>query len=198
VANFPGGAEMDFAHMPYLDRLKKAQALMAQLGYGPAKHFHTTYETPGEPDNRRIAAVFQAMMKPIFIDVDIVVVDEAIHFRTLQQGQFDIGAASWFADFNDASNFLDLLRHDSGNNLGRYNNPKFDAALDAAQKEPDAKKRGLILLEAEKVALRDYPWIPTRWRMTQDLVQPYVKGWVENDREYNLTRWLSIEGKPPH
>jgi oligopeptide transport system substrate-binding protein len=196
VANFPGGAELDFVRMPYPDRIRKAQALMAELGYGPSKHFHTTYETPGEPDNRRIAAVFQAMMKQIYIDVDIVVVDEAIHFRTLQQGQFDTGTASWFADFNDASNFLDLLRHDGGNNLGRYDNPKFDATLDAAQEEPDATKRGQILLEAEKIALKDYPWIPTRWRMTQDLVQPYVKGWVENDRQYNLTRWLWLDGKP--
>jgi len=198
VANFPGGAEMDFARLPYPDRIRKAQGLMAALGYGPAKHLHLVYETPGEPDNRRIAAVFQAMMKQIYIDVDILVVDEAIHFRTLQQGQFDIGTASWFADFNDASNFLDLLRHDGGNNLGRYNNPKFDATLDAAQQEPDAKKRGEILLDAEKTALKDYPWIPTRWRMTQDLVQPYVKGWIENDREYNLTRWLWLEGKPSH
>ncbi len=196
VANFPGGAQMDFAAAPYAARLQKAQALMAQLGFGPGNHFHTTYQTPSTPDNRRIAAVLQAMLRQIYVDIDIVAVDESVHYRALQEGQFDLASASWFADFNDASNFLDLLRHDSGNNASKYDNPKFDTTLDAAQLEPDAGRRGALLLAAEKIALKDYPWIPLRYRLTQDLIQPYVKGWVENDREFNATRWLWIEGKP--
>jgi oligopeptide transport system substrate-binding protein len=193
VANFPGGTQMDFANMPYPARIARARALMAQLGFGPQKHFHATYDTTGEPDNRRIAAVLQAMLKQIYVDIDIVVTDDSVHYRNLQLGQFDLGSASWFADFNDASNFLDLLRHDSGNNNGKYENPTFEAALDAAQKEPDAKRRGQLLLGAERIALGDYPWIPTRFRMTQDLVHTYVKGWVENGRQVNRTRWLWID-----
>ena len=196
VANFPGGAEMDFVKLSYPDRLKKAQALMAELGYGPDNHLHASYETTGEPDQHRIAAVMQAMFKQIYVDIDIVTVDENVHYRNLQVGQFDLGSASWFADFDDASNFLDLLRHDSGNNNGKYDNPRFEAVLDAAQNETDAKKRQLLLVQAEAIALKDYPWIPTRFRMTQDLVQPYVKGWVENSREANRTRWLWLAGKP--
>jgi oligopeptide transport system substrate-binding protein len=193
VANFPGVARMDFATLPYPARIARARALMAQLGFGPQRHFHATYDTTGEPDNRRIAAVLQAMLKQIYVDIDIVVTDDSVHYRNLQLGQFDLGSASWFADFNDASNFLDLLRHDSGNNNGKYDNPKFEAALDGAQNEPDAARRGQLLLGAEKIALSDYPWIPTRFRMTQDLVHTYVKGWVENARQVNRTRWLWIE-----
>src|SRR5262249_46356417 len=110
VANFPNKAKMDFATLPYVARIAKARALMAQMGYGPDKHFHTTYEAVGDPDNRRIAAVLQAMLKQIYIDLDILVVDQSVHYRNMQEGQFDLGSASWFADFNDASNFLDLLR----------------------------------------------------------------------------------------
>ena len=33
-------------------------------------------------------------------------------------------------------------------------------------------------------------------RTTQDLVQPYVKGWVDNTRDMHRTRWLWIEGRP--
>jgi oligopeptide transport system substrate-binding protein len=123
-------------------------------------------------------------------------VDEAVHYRQLQQGQFDLASASWFADFNDASNFLDLLRHDSGNNNGKYDNPKFEATLDEALSEPDIVTRGHILAAAEQIALKDYPWIPVRFRMTQDLVKPYVKGWIENSRQVNRSRWLWLAGKP--
>jgi hypothetical protein len=35
-----------------------------------------------------------------------------------------------------------------------------------------------------------------RYRVTQDLVQPYVKGWVDNVRDLNRTRWLWIVGRP--
>jgi len=172
IANFPGGARMDFARLAYPARIAKARALMAALGFGPDNHFRTTFETTGEPDQRRIAAVLQAMLKQVYVDIDIAITDENIHYRSLQQGQFDLASASWFADFNDASNFLDLLRHDSGNNNGKYDNPKFEVALDAAQNEPDAKKRGDLLLAAEKIALADFPWIPTRFRMTRILSTP--------------------------
>ncbi len=196
IANYQNTARLDFVAMPYAKRLEKARWLMSQAGFGPDNRLHLSYELIADPDQKRIAAVMQAMLKQIYVDLDIVPVDAPIHSRNLRQGDFDLGAAAWFADFNDATNFLDLFRSRSGNNRGKYSNPKFDALIDAAQQETDLKRRGDILLAAEKVALKDYPWIPTRFRTTQDLVAPYVKGWVENVRDFNRTRWLWIEGKP--
>jgi oligopeptide transport system substrate-binding protein len=196
VANYPKGAALDFRRLPFAERLAKAQWLMRQVGYGPDKHLRLNFETFDEPNNKRIAAVMQAMMHQIWVDLDIVAMDAAVHGRNMQQGNYDLGQASWFADFDDASNFLDLLRKDSGNNYGGYDNRSFDAMLNAAQMETDATKRGLLLQKAEEIALSDYPWIPTRFRTTQDLVQPYVKGWVDNARDLNRSRWLWIEGKP--
>jgi oligopeptide transport system substrate-binding protein len=199
VANFPAGPTMDFVRMPYAERVRKAQALMIAAGYGPENRLRTTLETSPEPDTRRMAAVIQAMVKPVYVDLDIAFADEGAHYRSLQEGQFDLATASWFADFNDASNFLDLLRRGSGNNFGKYSNAKFETVLDEAQQERDAGKRGELLAAAERVALADYPWIPTRYRMTQDLVKPYVKGWVENNRQANRTRWLTItQGQDRH
>jgi len=196
IANYPNTARMDFINLPYAQRLEKARWLMQQAGFGPDNRLHLTYETINDPDQKRMAAVIQAMFRAIFVDLEIVPVDTPTHFRNLQNGEFDLGAASWFADFNDASNFLDLFRKGAGNNLGRYDNPRVDALLDRAQQEPDLKKRGEILLAAEKIALNDYAWLPTRFRTTQDLVAPYVKGWIENVRDFNRTRWLWIEGRP--
>jgi len=196
IANYPHGAALDFRAMPFAERLARAQWLMRQAGFGPDKHLHLVFETFNEPNSKRVAAVTQSMLRQIWIDLDVSVADGAVHGRNMQQGNYDIGAASWFADFNDASNFLDLLRKDSGNNYGGYDNPAFDATLDAAQAEPDSGKRGLLLQKAEKMALDDYAWIPLRFRTTQDLVQPYVKGWIDNPRDFNRTRWLWIDGKP--
>jgi len=196
TANYPGGAALDFRAMPYPERVKKAQWLMNQMGYGPSNHLHLIFETFDEPNNRRVAAVMQSMMKQIWIDLEVSAVDATVHSRNLQLGSYELGAASWFADFNDASNFLDLLRSDAGNNYGRYTNPAYDAALNAAQNEPDVKKRGQLLLAAERMALKDYVWIPIRLRTTQDLVAPYVKGWTDNPRDLHRSRWIWLDGKP--
>jgi oligopeptide transport system substrate-binding protein len=196
TANYPGGAALDFRSLPPIARVAKAQWLMRRLGYGPDNHLRLAFETFDEPNNKRVAAVVQSMMRQIWVDLDVIVMDAATHSRNMRAGDFDLAAASWFADFNDASNFLDLLRSDSGNNYGKYASPAFDRMLDDAQQEPDARRRGVLLMAAERMALKDYPWIPLRFRTTQDLVQPYVKGWLDNARDLNRSRWLWIEGRP--
>jgi oligopeptide transport system substrate-binding protein len=143
----------------------------------------------------RAAATFQFMLKQIYIDMEIVQADVPIHFANLAQHDFEIAAASWIADYNDATNFLDLLRWGNGNNnnYGGFRNPTYDSLLDKAQQEVDVTKRGKMLRQAEQIAMNDYAWIPVRFLVTQNLVQPYVKGWVSNVRDYNRTRWLSVE-----
>jgi oligopeptide transport system substrate-binding protein len=177
-------------------RVEQARALMRQAGYGPGNPLHLTLETTHDPDNRRVAAVLQAMLRAVFVDLSIQSVDLQIHYRNMQTGDYEIASAVWIADFNDATNFLDLLQSSSGNNYARYRSPAYERALAAAQDETDLAKRGQLLLGAEKIALKDYPWIPWRFRVTQNLVQPWVKGFVSNVRDYNRSRWLWIAGKP--
>jgi oligopeptide transport system substrate-binding protein len=195
VADYPGTAHFDFVSMSYAGRVKKAQALMRAAGYGPDHRLHTSYSTVADPNDTRVAPVLQSMLKEIYIDADIVQVDAAVHYKNLQQHQFNIAAAAWIADFDDASNFLDLLRTGSGNNYGGWSNAQFDTLMDQAEQEPDAQKRGAILAKAEQLALDNYAIIPTNFRKTRNLVQPYVKGWISNQRDFNRTRWLWIEKK---
>ena len=195
MANYPGGAAMDFAREPYPARMAQAQDLMRAAGYGPGRPLHLTLESSFDPNRKRVAAALQAMVRPIYIDLEITQVDLPVHFHNLAQHQFQMGTAQWSADFNDAVNFLDLLRSGGGKNYARYANPRFDAALDAAEAEPDAARRGQDLLAAEKIAIADYPWLVTGFDSTRDLVQPYVRGWIDNVYDINRTRWLGIDGK---
>lgn len=192
VANYPGGAAMDFQKLPYPARIAQAQSLMRAAGYGPSNRLRLSYMTTTNPDSKRLAVVFQAMARTIYIDLDIQSVEIQVEMRNMRQRQFQLGAASWLADFNDASNFLDLLRSNSGNNYAGYRNPRFDAAMDAAQAQADPAKRGAALQAAEKLALADYPWLVTRFAAQSEMVQPYVKGYVQNVRDFNRTRWLWI------
>ncbi len=193
VANYPGGASLPFKSMPYPARIKKARALMAAMGYGPNNHFHTTLDTSTSPDSRRSAAALQAMWRQIYVDLDIVQTDLQVFYKKLQEHDFNVAAPAWIGDFNDASTFLDLLRSDGDNNYGQYKSKAFDVLYAQAQNQIDAVKRGQLMKQAEQIALDDEAVIPTRYRVTQDIVQPYVKGWVPNIRDFNRSRWLWIE-----
>jgi oligopeptide transport system substrate-binding protein len=111
----------------------------------------------------------------------------------MQQGDFDIGAAAWGADFNDPTTFLDLLRKGNANNYGHYDNPKYDALLDQATKEQDLAARGRLLAEAETIAVKDNVWMPLLFWVSGSIVRPYVKGREENAQDNHRSRWIAID-----
>ncbi len=193
TANFPTGNEMDFKSMPFPQRLAKAKALMREMGYGPDHRLKLSLLSSTNPDSKRGSAAMQGMMKAIYIDLDLRAVESGTFLTTMQSHDFDLGFASWIADFNDASNYLDLLRTGAGENYGTYSNPAYDALLDRAQQQTDLKVRGEMLKQAERMLLDDYIWVPMYFMVTREVVQPYVKGWIPNIKDYNRTRWLWID-----
>lgn len=193
IADFAGGPELNFKSMPYPARLAEARRLMQAAGYGPFNKLTLTYATTGNPDSKRLAAVFQAMARQIYVDLRINVSDHALELRAMRLGQYQLGYATWFADFDDASNFLDLLKSGSPGNYAGYKNPKFDAALERAEREPDRAKRALLLKSAERIALGDLPWLPIRFLSQSEAVSARVGGYVPNARDYNRSRWLWVK-----
>jgi oligopeptide transport system substrate-binding protein len=191
TANYPGGAAFDFRGQPFAARLLEAQKLMRDAGYGPANRLTLRYATTTSPDNRRLAAVLQAMASQVYVRLEIAAANGPIHFRNLRNRQYDLGLANWYADFNDASNFLDLLRSGAGNNYAGWRNMAFDRLMERAAAEPDMKARGALLLQAERLALSDYPWIPLRFPAQTELVAAGVKGWVANPKSLHRSRWLT-------
>ena len=193
TANYGGGPELDFKPMPYGARVALARRLMQDAGYGPLNKLTLRYAATGNPDSKRLAAVFQAMARQIYVDVRITVSDYALELRALRTHQYQLGYTTWLADFDDASNFLDLLKSDSPGNYADYRNPKFDAALDAAEREVDVNRRAALLKSAEVIALKDLPWLPIRFLSQSEAVGPRVGGYVPNARDYNRSRWLWIK-----
>ena len=143
IAHYPHTAHMAFKSMPFAARVKKARALMRAMGYGPSHHLSIDFLCSTNPDTVRSAATLQGMLAAIWIDLNIVAEERQVQVVDMQQHNFDLGSAGWIADFNDASNFLDLLRSGSGQNYAGYSNPAFDALLAKAQNEtrPQAARR---------------------------------------------------------
>ena len=196
IANYSEGPVLEFKFLPYPARLARAQSLMREAGYGPDKRLKTTLALRSATAAERAeGAALQEMWRQIFVDAEIVPSDNAVFYNALRTADFDLAKSSWGADFNDARNFLFLLMSDSGDglNYGRYRNAEFDRLMRQSDQEADARRRALLMAEAEAIALKESAWAPLYFWVTNDLVQPYVKGWVSNGIDENRTRWLSIE-----
>jgi oligopeptide transport system substrate-binding protein len=190
MAGYAGGPQLDFRSRPYAARLAEARKLMQDAGFGPFNKLTLTYATTGNPDSRRLAAVFQAMARQVYVNLRITTMDYAILLRDMRRGQYQLGYTNWLADFDDASNFLDLLRSTSPGNYAGYKNPRFDALMDKADREPDGPKRATLLKQAESLAQKDMPWLPIRFNSQTELVAPKVGGYVPNAADFNRSRWL--------
>ena len=194
IANYPGVAGFPFKSMPQADRVKRAQELMRQAGYGPNNRLKLVYDIRSSAaDALRDPAAIQAMWREIYVDADLRQNDAAVFYAKIQEGDFEIGQAAWGADFNDPMSFLELLRATSPNNWGHYKNPKYDALLDQANREVDLAKRGQLLAQAEQLALDDYPLVPTLFWVSGGLARPYVKNWEPNPTDTHRTRWVTVD-----
>jgi oligopeptide transport system substrate-binding protein len=197
TANFPGGNAFDFKTMPYPERTATAQRLMREAGYGPDKRLRTTYmiRSTAAGSQRSVAAALQQMFAVIYVDISIVPTDAQIFYKQIQEHDFDMCNPGWQADFDDASNFLDIFISGSGNNWGIYSNASFDNALREAQRDTDLESRGRKLASAEKILLEDQAALPLFFWVSGNLVRPYVKGWEANALDRHRSRWISIDEK---
>ena len=194
IANYPGGIALDFKGVPFPERLKRAQALMHEAGYGPDNLLRTSLLLrSAAPDRRRVPVAIQQMWTQIYVDAQILQLDASIFYNSIQTGDFEIANPGWSADFNDASSFFDLLRKGNPNNWAHYDNPVYDRFLDAAGIETNLEKRGELLAMAEAAALKDHAWLPVHFWVSGVLVRPYIKGWQKNIADTHRTRWLSLD-----
>ncbi len=193
VAGYAGGPQLDFTSRPYAARLTEARRLMQEAGFGPFNRLTLNYAAPGTPDSRRLAAVFQAMARQIYVDIRISTMDYAILLRDLRHGQFQLGYTNWLADYDDAGNFLDLLRASAPGNYAGYRNPRFDSLMEKADREPDSGRRATLMKQAEALAQKDLPWLPIRFNSQTELVSPRVGGYSPNAADFNRSRWLWLK-----
>jgi ABC-type oligopeptide transport system substrate-binding subunit len=107
----------------------------------------------------------------------------AEYFERLEQGDAPaMWAMSWVADYPAPQDFLGLLLETgSTNNYGRFSDPAYDAALDAAASTDDPDEQARRYAEAEAILREAVPVIPMAyhegWALGRDdLVGTRVSG----------------------
>jgi oligopeptide transport system substrate-binding protein len=196
IANYTNSSKFRYWNLSQDERLQRGRALMREAGYGPDKRARTSLmiRSTAAGNGRAVAAGLQQMMAQVYIDATIVANDFATYLTMTSIHDFDISQSAWNADFNDASNFLDLFMTDNPNNKGLYSNKRYDALMAQSRNELDLEKRAQIMAQAEQILLDEHGVIPIWFWVSPDLYRPYVKNWTPNANNIHPARWAYIDG----
>jgi oligopeptide transport system substrate-binding protein len=179
------------------ERVAEARRLYAESVYSTHSSLHLRLLLNSNPSIQNTAVVVASMWREVlgveteFTNEEYRVFLESRHDKS----RWDVARLAWAADFNDASNFLDILRAHSTNNDPGYTNLSFDASLDAAAGSSDAGHRRELLENSERLMLADYPVIPLYFFVSKRLVKPYVDGVVANPLNHIRSQALALHAR---
>jgi oligopeptide transport system substrate-binding protein len=194
VASYTAVAPPPWSRQPFAQRQDEARRLLAQAGYGPGRPLAFELKAANSPDTQLISQALQADWKSIGAEVTLVQNEGQIAFAAYRARDFQAAPISWYADYDDPLTFLALFKSDTGaQNYGDYNNPAYDALIDAADREADVGRRAKILSRAEQIMLGDTTIAPIYYVVNRALVNPRITGWVDNATHTHRARWLCVK-----
>ena len=165
---------------PYAYDPARAQALLAQAGYGPQQPLQLSYKTSTDPFRLRIAAALQAQLAEVGIELSIASYEWGTFFADIKAGRFQLYSLSWVG-IRSPDIFRYVFHSDSlppqGANRGRYINSDVDTWIEQADVLPPAEARPLF--------------VQIQQQLHQDLV--YVPLWHED----NLLLSRNVEALQP-
>ncbi len=179
VTDWDGSSFMENANggKPYINvddfegNLSKAKQLLAEAGYPNGEGFPViNYSINTSSFHKPVAEYIQQAWKELGITVNVNVVEWASFLPQRRAGDYEISRNGWLFDYNDPSNMMEILYSTNGNNDAKYNSPAYDALMDKAASEPDAKTRSGYLHQAEDVLMNDMAVIPVAYYN-----QPYLQ-----------------------
>jgi oligopeptide transport system substrate-binding protein len=187
------GPRLRWADKPFAARQAEARALLLQAGYSAQRPLTLTILSPNNTDTLLLMEAVQADWKAIGVEAKVEQNEGGVAFAAYRNRAFEVGAMSWYGDFNDPVTFLGLLKSDTGaQNYGDYRNPAYDALLARADQEPDEARRAAILAQAEQRMLDDEGIAPLYFVVNRNLVSTRVTGWTANAPNFHRTRWMCL------
>ncbi|ANJ86807.1 peptide ABC transporter substrate-binding protein [Pandoraea oxalativorans] len=167
-----------WAGWPMAKRVATAKDLLRQAGYSDAKPLSLTLTYNTNALHKKVA-LFAASEWRTKLGISTAL--ENVEFKVLMkqrhEGKVQIARDAWFADYNDATTFFDLLRCGSAqNNLG-YCNQQVDALVDEGNRQLDETARAVLLTRAHDMAMNETPLVPLFQFSASRLVKPFIGGY---------------------
>jgi oligopeptide transport system substrate-binding protein len=178
-------------------RLAEARRLYVEAGYSTRSPLHLRLLLNSNPSIQHTAIVVASMWREVLgVETELTTEEYRVFLESRHdKSRWEVARLAWAADFNDASNFLDIMRAHSTNNDPGYANAAFDGLLDVAASTSDAGRRRELLENGERLMLADYPVIPLYFFISKRMVKPYVHGVVANPLNHIRSQALALEAR---
>ena len=154
---------------PYSYNLENAKKLLAEASY--PNGFTANFYVADRKIRIKLAEVIQAELKPLGIDLKIIVLEQGAFFAASEKGEHDLCIDGWSNSTGDAdfclSPTLTARGIPTGDNYSRYNNPTVTTLLDQARGETNSDKRLALYYQAQEIIREDAPLLTTQ--VTEDL-----------------------------
>ncbi|NWH08635.1 MAG: peptide ABC transporter substrate-binding protein [Alphaproteobacteria bacterium] len=194
TAGYSSSPSLSFRGETMAARQAEARRLLSEAGYGADHPLSFPYNYIGDPDSRRMAVALTDFWSQVGVRAEAVVSEKKVHYDLLRNGNYEVGEANWFADYNDAKNFLFLVQPSSGPmNISKYASMDFEALMGKSDAEADGARRQSIMAEAEQLMLNEHPIAPLFFGVSRTLVSPRIEGWVDNLTNVHRTRFMRIK-----
>ena len=177
-----GPQTWSWAQLSDADRTAKAKQLYEEAGYTKENPLSIRLLFNSDPVIKKTAIIIAEMWKETLgIKSELNAEEYRVFLQSRRDhSKWEVARLGWTADFNDASNFLDIFRSNSANNDTSYSNPEFDALINKASANINPEDRRRELEAGERMMLSDYPIIPLYFFVSKRLVKPYVEGMQAN------------------
>lgn len=188
---------------------EKARRLLTEAGY-PVVKDGSSWSCPTFPvdkvtlsyntaeSNKAMAEFNQAQWKQnlgITIPIKNMEWKTFLPYRSGVQYQ-GFARNAWVGDYMDPFTFLNLFYSPVNDGATGFYDPKYDALLDAANKELDSQKRLEMLAEAEFQVLQQQLVLPFLTQATNWIKKPYVKGMYPNPGTLHAWKFVYLEKDP--
>jgi oligopeptide transport system substrate-binding protein len=173
---------------------EKARELMAEAGFPGGAGFpnvaliYNTLES-----HKTIAEAAQQMWKrELGIDIQLQNMEWGVYLDRVHSKDYQIARRGVVEVPFDPWLFLRIFVTDFGFNDSNYSDPEYDALVERILHTADPVERMALCQRAEAMALEALPIIPLYFYSNAYLLDPSVKGWVDNlyDRLPLREAWL--------
>ncbi len=173
-----------------------ARTLLAEAGFPGGQGFpELTLLFNNSEIHQKLAEVVRNMwVEELGISVALTSREWKVYLADVRSGKHHIARASWIADYNDPSSFLEMWVSGGGNNRAFWSSPAYDQLIQEASKTGVAAERHEAFQRAEAILLEESAIMPIYFYMSKSLIQPSVQGWYDNLLDHHP--WKHIWLKP--
>ncbi|WP_432807481.1 ABC transporter substrate-binding protein [Proteus hauseri] len=177
-------------------RNERARELLKEAGFDNQNplSFTLLYNTSDQNKQQAIAAA-SMWKKNIGANVTLQNQEWKTALESRNQGNYEVARATWCADYNEPTSFLNSFLSTSSLNTVFYENKDYDQALENALLAIDNGARHQLYQRAEALLDKDSAIVPVYYRVSVRLVSPTVGGFTGKDPfDYtDLKRYFIIE-----